>query len=93
MLKESGGVFETNSFLLNEDQVIPQLNTSEENQVTTNLWYLDNGASNHMMGIRSKFKELDEGVTGQVRFGDGFDRKYKGKGHNGLNAKMVKKSH
>lgn len=32
---------------------------------------MDNEASNHMTGQHSKFKELDEGFTGQVRFGDG----------------------
>ncbi|WCJ34769.1 hypothetical protein M5689_016057 [Euphorbia peplus] len=51
---------------------------SKENEVNT--WYLDNGASNHMTGHREKFKELDEGITGQVKFGDGSLVHIKGKG-------------
>nr|GEX45936.1 zinc finger, CCHC-type [Tanacetum cinerariifolium] len=43
------------------------------------LWYLDNGASNHMTGIREHFKESDEKVTRKVRFGDGSYMKIKGK--------------
>nr|GEY89782.1 ribonuclease H-like domain, reverse transcriptase, RNA-dependent DNA polymerase [Tanacetum cinerariifolium] len=30
------------------------------------LWYLENGASNHMTGVREHFKELDEEVSGKV---------------------------
>ncbi|GJY04484.1 zinc finger, CCHC-type containing protein [Tanacetum coccineum] len=30
------------------------------------LWYLDNGASNHMTGVREHFKELDEKVSGKL---------------------------
>ncbi|GJT89188.1 zinc finger, CCHC-type containing protein [Tanacetum coccineum] len=44
------------------------------------LWYLDNGASNHMTGVREHFKELDEQVSGKVRFGDGSYIEIKGKG-------------
>ncbi|GKC09196.1 zinc finger, CCHC-type containing protein [Tanacetum coccineum] len=44
------------------------------------LWYLDNGASNHMTGVREHFKELDEKVSGKVRFGDGSYIEIKGKG-------------
>nr|GEU99311.1 zinc finger, CCHC-type [Tanacetum cinerariifolium] len=44
------------------------------------LWYLDNGASNHMTGVREHFKELDEEVSGNVRFGDGSYIEIKGKG-------------
>nr|GFA24727.1 ribonuclease H-like domain, reverse transcriptase, RNA-dependent DNA polymerase [Tanacetum cinerariifolium] len=29
------------------------------------LWYLDNGASNHMTGVREHFKDLDEKVSGK----------------------------
>jgi hypothetical protein len=35
------------------------------------LWYLDTGATNHMSRSRAVFSELDRGVTGMVRFGDG----------------------
>ncbi|XP_074378660.1 uncharacterized protein LOC141720209 [Apium graveolens] len=65
--------------LVNERKVVPKLKQSSE-QVESNLWYLDNGASNHMTGQRSKFKELNENVTGQVRFGDGSTVDIKGKG-------------
>ncbi|XP_076883237.1 uncharacterized protein LOC143531940 [Bidens hawaiensis] len=33
-------------------------------------WYLDNGASNHMTSNRSFFSELNNRVTGKVKFGD-----------------------
>lgn len=46
----------------------------------TKVWYLDNGASNHMTGFKSKFTELNQKVTGQVRFGDGSSVKIEGKG-------------
>nr|GEX92313.1 zinc finger, CCHC-type [Tanacetum cinerariifolium] len=45
-----------------------------------NLWYLDNGASNHMTGVRKHFKELYEKVSGKVRFRDGSYIEIKGKG-------------
>jgi transposase InsO family protein len=34
-------------------------------------WILDTGASNHMTGVRGAFVDLDTGITGTVRFGDG----------------------
>ncbi|XP_074322365.1 uncharacterized protein LOC141659411 [Apium graveolens] len=58
--------------LLNESRVKPKLRTEvEDKQGGSDVWYLDNGVSNHMTGEKSKFRELDEKVTGQVRFGDG----------------------
>ncbi|XP_023731340.1 uncharacterized protein LOC111879096 [Lactuca sativa] len=67
----------TSMVLLNEEKVYPnQLKEKEDN----NMWYLDNGASNHMTGFKDLFAELDEKVTGQVRFGDGSKVPIKGKG-------------
>ncbi|GJX54275.1 hypothetical protein Tco_0282644 [Tanacetum coccineum] len=42
-------------------------------------WYLDNGASNHMTGMRDHFENLDEKVSGRVKFGDGSYIEIKGK--------------
>lgn len=56
--------------LLNEENVVPKLGKIGERE-KSNLWYLDNGASNHMTGQRTKFRKLDESVMGQVKFGDG----------------------
>ena len=64
--------------MLNEGGVIPRL--SKEKCGESSVWYLDNGASNHMTGQRSKFTELDEGVIGEVKFGDGSTVKIQGKG-------------
>nr|GEV55897.1 ribonuclease H-like domain, reverse transcriptase, RNA-dependent DNA polymerase [Tanacetum cinerariifolium] len=42
--------------------------------------YQYNGASNHMTGVREHFKDLDEKVSGKVRFGNGSYIEIKGKG-------------
>jgi len=34
-------------------------------------WYLDSGVSNHMTGSKAALSELDDDVTGTVKFGDG----------------------
>lgn len=66
--------------LLNEGDMVPRLNQNGKKKVESNVWYLDNGASNHMIGQQSNFLELDESVTGQIRFGDGSKVDIKGKG-------------
>ncbi|XP_074337184.1 uncharacterized protein LOC141674364 [Apium graveolens] len=71
---------ETLSVLLKEDMMIPQLCANTGAQRESHIWYLDNGASNHMTGQRGKFKELDEQITGNVKFGDGSTVSIKGKG-------------
>ena len=54
--------------LLNEEKVIPK--NYETAKKEEGIWYLDNGASNHMTGNRSYFTELNENIKGKVKFGD-----------------------
>ena len=63
---------------LNEQNVNPSVfDTSLD---TTNVWYLENGASNHMSGNIMFFVTLDETITGKVRFGDDSRIDIRGKG-------------
>ncbi|XP_074373433.1 uncharacterized protein LOC141713757 [Apium graveolens] len=54
-----------------DSRAVTNVGKEIEAKIEANMWYLDNGASNHMTGHRGKFAELDEGVIGQVKFGDG----------------------
>ena len=45
------------------------------------LWYLDNGASDHMTGDQTKFKELDEKFIGNVKLCDKSIVLIQGKGY------------
>ncbi|KAD5803413.1 hypothetical protein E3N88_14773 [Mikania micrantha] len=63
---------------LNERRVIP---TSYETEpVDEQVWYLDNGASNHMSGNVSIFSSIDRSVGGTVKFGDGSTVVIEGRG-------------
>lgn len=64
---------------LNEKRVNPSVFESDSDK--SNVWYLDNGASNHMCGNRLYFCDLDETITGKVRFGDDSRIDIMGKGY------------
>nr|GEV07016.1 initiator tRNA phosphoribosyl transferase [Tanacetum cinerariifolium] len=67
------------TIFMNEEKYTPpksESNTNDEDDV----WYFDNGASNHMTGNYSYFSELNKNITGRVRFRDGSCVSIKGKG-------------
>jgi len=43
------------------------------------MWYLDNGAKNHMCRDKNKFLELDGSIRGNVTFADHSNVAIKGK--------------
>lgn len=68
---------ETSDVRLNEKQIAPS--QMIKGHPESNIWYLDNGASSHITGSRSKFTKLNEEICGQVSFGDGSTVKVQGK--------------
>ena len=56
------------------------LQGSQEDNLSKNSWYLDTGASSHMMSKRSFFYFLDESLQGSIKFGDESSVRYEGKG-------------
>jgi transposase InsO family protein len=54
--------------------------SQEEKTAVSRRWVLDTSATNHMTGSRSVFAELNTGVIGTVKFGDGSVVDIKGKG-------------
>ena len=53
------------------------MNAQEESD---NIWFLDSGCSNHMIGDRKKFVQLDDNVSSKVKLGDGKLQNVEGKG-------------
>lgn len=42
--------------MLNEEKITPKMHKNEDEVVIeSSIWYLDNGASNHMTGQKNKF--------------------------------------
>lgn len=70
---------------LNESKVNPSTYVKEPSN--NEMWYLDNGASNHMTGNESAFAFLDKKIGGRVKFGDGSTIMIEGKGSIVLNCK------
>jgi hypothetical protein len=54
---------------LAEPKVFAQFNEAAEKDCKR--WVLDTGATNHLMGSRSAFSELDRSIHQMVKFGDG----------------------
>lgn len=61
-------------------RALKTLNLDEQEQEQEQRWYLDSGARNHMTGSKAAFSELDENVTGTVKFGDGSRVTIRGRG-------------
>jgi hypothetical protein len=63
---------------LGENKLFVQLGDKKEGSCTQ--WILNTGATNQMMGERGVFSELDTGVHGTVRFGNGSAVRNEGRG-------------
>jgi len=61
-----------------EGKVFAQLDGASDRDDT--LWYLDSGATNHMSGSHDAFVNIDSGIHGSVRFGDGSEVEIEGAG-------------
>ncbi|KAG7588970.1 Zinc finger CCHC-type [Arabidopsis suecica] len=68
-IEADGALYMHEIVFLNEENLIPRKYEKEKKEEGT--WYLDNGASNHMTGVKSFFSELNENIRGKVKFGDG----------------------
>lgn len=79
--------------MLNEEKISPKVKASDDGR-NSQVWFLDNEASNHMNGQKRKFKTLDESANGLVNFGDDSAVNIKGKGtvsfkcKNGVTARL-----
>ncbi|XP_073103835.1 uncharacterized protein [Elaeis guineensis] len=64
----------------NQEEEPTLLLACQQNGDLKNVWFLDSGATNHMCGRKDLFVELQEGVHGDVKFGDFSKVPVKGRG-------------
>ena len=57
--------------VINHDVPCAQVHLGHVGADQEQRWYLDSSASNHMTSSKASFSELDDDVTGMVKFGDG----------------------
>ena len=67
--EEADALYVHEVVFLNEDKVIPK--NLDIDKGSASVWYLDNGASNHMTGNKEFFSSLNLNTKGKVKFGDG----------------------
>ncbi|XP_023770321.1 uncharacterized protein LOC111918932 [Lactuca sativa] len=70
---------EKEEVFLSKQKVAPKLRLMRDDSSHTNIFYIDNGASNHMTGHRDKFRNLNDSIQCIVRFGDGSEFCIEGK--------------
>ncbi|KAK6255552.1 hypothetical protein SCA6_016857 [Theobroma cacao] len=61
-----------------------------EKEQSNDVWFLDNGCSNHMSGTRSLFKELDESNKTDVTLGDSKKIRVEGRGTINIKTSQVR---
>ncbi|XP_009128583.2 uncharacterized protein LOC103853424 [Brassica rapa] len=76
--EEADALYVHEVVFLNEDKVIP--NNLDIDKGNASVWYLDNGASNHMTRNEEFFLSLNLNTKGKVKFGDGLCVDIVGKG-------------
>eukprot|EP01018_Ginkgo_biloba_P008407 Gb_25819 [translate_table: standard] len=57
------------------------------------VWFLDNGCSNHMSGNKDMFASIDESVESEVKLGDNTKAIAMGKGSINIKTKQGEKKH
>ncbi|GJX92942.1 hypothetical protein Tco_0347528 [Tanacetum coccineum] len=70
-VQRSGIIKDTEREVVDQKVALHEEDVGYKETTKDSQWYLDNGASNHMMGMRDHFENLDEKVSGRVKFGDG----------------------
>ncbi|XP_013601324.1 PREDICTED: uncharacterized protein LOC106308748 [Brassica oleracea var. oleracea] len=67
--EEADALYVPEVVFLNEDKMLPK--NLDIDKGNASVWYLDNGASNHMTGNKEFFSSLNLNTKGKVKFGVG----------------------